>query len=163
VHRFEPFQLAFARHAQQLFDESGDVELLASHRGLTIRGETEEAIDAALGVLKDSYGLQVRVGPATIRYHKGATLEQPWMSLRVRCPAAHLESVKIDLVVRGATIVSSVLDSNAGEVQACGPLAYLLGYRSALAELTSGAGQYVMRLSHYAPVDDVPPGGDDAA
>lgn len=162
VHCSEPFQLKFARHAQRLFDESADLELVASHHGLTIRGENEESIAAALRVLRNFYGRQIRTEPLRVRYHQGATLEQPWMVLRVRCPADRVEAVKADLTLRGATILSSVLHRDMGGIQACGPLACLLGYGSALAEMTAGAGQCVMRLSHYAPVGRVPPDGDAA-
>jgi hypothetical protein len=162
THLYEPFQLTFARHAQQLFDERDDVELVASHQGLTIRAETEDAIDATLDVLRDFYGSQVRIGPPTIRYHNGVTLEQPWMGLRVRCAAAHLEAVKVDLIVRDATIVSCETHLGKCSLQACAPLAYLMGYKAALERLTSGSGQHVMWLSHYAPVDYLPPDGDAA-
>jgi hypothetical protein len=162
THDYEPFQLTFARHAQQLFHEHEDVELLAAHHGLVIRAETEEAIEAALEVLEDFYGPQIRVSPPTVRYHKGKMLEQPWMGLRVRCATDQLETVRADLVVRDATIVSSETQSCAGVIQACAPLACLIGYGAALATLTSGAGQHVMWLSHYAPVEDLPPDGDAA-
>jgi hypothetical protein len=162
THLYEPFQLTFARHAQQLFEERDDVELVASHQGLAIRGETEAEIEAALTVLKDFYGHQLRVGPTTIRYHEGATLEEPWMGLRVRCSTDQLEAVKADLVVRGATIVSSEIHSSIAVIQACAPLAYLISYASALADLTSGSAEFVMWLSHYAPVQGGPPGGDAA-
>jgi hypothetical protein len=162
THRYEPFQLTFARHAQELFDERDDVELVASHQGLTIRAETEDAIDATLAVLDDFYGPQIRIGPPTIRYHNGVTLEQPWMGLRVKCPAEQLEAVKTDLIVRDATLVSSETHLANCTIQACAPLAYLIGYRAALDKLTAGAGQHVMWLSHYAPVDCLPPDGDAA-
>jgi hypothetical protein len=162
THLYEPFQLTFARHAQQLFDERDDVELVASHQGLTIRAETEDAIDSTLQVLNDFYGPQIRIGPPTIRYHNGVTLEQPWMGLRVRCEAEHLEPVKVDLIVRDATIVSCETHLGQCAIQACAPLAYLIGYRSALEKLTSGSAQYVMWLSHYAPVEEMPPDGGAA-
>jgi hypothetical protein len=162
THLYEPFQLTFARHAQQLFHQHEDVELLPSHQGLTIRAETEEAIAAALRVLKDFYGPQISVSPPTIRYHKGTVLEQPWMGLRVRCATDQLEPVKVDLIVRDATIVTSEIQSQVGVIQACAPLVYLIGYGSALAKLTSGAGQHVMWLSHYAPVENLPPDGHAA-
>jgi len=44
IHLHEPFQLAFARQAQQLFEDRDEVGLVASHQGLTIRAETEDAI-----------------------------------------------------------------------------------------------------------------------
>jgi hypothetical protein len=162
THLYEPFQLTFARHAQQLLDEREDVELLASHQGLAIRAETEESIEAALEVLEDFFGTQIRVSPPTIRFHKGAMLEQPWMGLRVRCATDQLETVKVDLIVRDATLFTSGIQSGVGVIQACAPLAYLIGYGSALAKLTSGAGQHVMWLSHYAPVEGLPPDGDAA-
>jgi elongation factor G-like protein len=162
THRFEPFQLTFARHAQQLFDGRHDVELVASHRGLTIRAETEDAIDAALSVLHDFYGPQIRVEPPTVRYHDGVTLEQPWMGLRIRCAPEHLESVRNDLIVRDATLVSCERQHDSCAVQARAPLVHLLGYRSALEKLTSGSAEYAMWLSHYAPVENLPPEGDAA-
>jgi hypothetical protein len=162
AHAYEPFQLTFARHAQQLVHESEEVELVASHQGLTIRGETEETIDAALGALKDFYGPQIRVGPPNVRYHRGVTLEQPWMGLRVRCASEQLEAVKVDLIVRDATLVSSEIQSRAGVIQACAPLACLIGYGVALAKLTGGSGEHLMWLSHYAPVQSPPSGGNAA-
>ncbi|HVY81747.1 MAG TPA: hypothetical protein VG994_12245 [Steroidobacteraceae bacterium] len=162
THRHEPFQLSFARQAQELLRERDDVELRASHRGLTIRGETEEAIAAALEALQDYYGSQLDIGPPTIRYHNGVTLEQPWMGLTVRCPVEYLEPVQVDLIVRNATI--GVCETYAGRclLQACAPLACLIGYRAALEKLTSGAGRHAMWLSHYAPIEFLPPSGDAA-
>ena len=162
THVYEPFQLTFARHAQQLPGKHDDVELVASHQGLTIRAETEEAIEATLEVLKDFYGPQIQIGPPTIRYHQGTTLEQPWMGLRVKCAPEHFEAVKIDLILRDATIIAAEKDASGAVIQACAPLAYLLGYRSALRKLTSGSAENVMWLSHYAPVECVPPDGDAA-
>jgi hypothetical protein len=162
THLGEPFQLAFARRAQQLFEDRDDVGLVASHQGLTIRGETEEAIDAAVEVLNDFYGAHLRTGPPTIRYHDGVTLEQPWMCLRVRCQAKDLEAVKMDLIGRDATIVSCEPDLGQYAIQGCGPLACLIGYRSTLEKLTSASAHCVMWLSHYAPVATLPPEGDAA-
>jgi hypothetical protein len=162
THRYEPFQLTFARHAQQLFDERDDVELIASHQGLAIRAETEDAIDATLAVLNDFYGPQIEIGPPTIRYHNGVTVEQPWMGLRVKCEAEHLEPVKVDLIVRDATLESCATHLGKCAIQAYAPLAYLIGYGPALAKLTSGSARYVMWLSHYAPVETSPPDGDAA-
>lgn len=155
----EPFQLTFARHARQHFLVREDVEVVASHRGLTIRAETEDAIEAALGLLKDLYGPRLKMGPPTIRYHKGVSLEEPWMALRIRCKADCLEAVNADLIDRNATIVDCEIESAGCLIQARAPLARLLGYRSSLAKLTAGGGQHVMWLSHYAPVEDPPPDG----
>jgi hypothetical protein len=162
THLYEPFQLTFARHAQQLFDARGDVELVASHQGLTLRAETEDAIDASVAVLRKFYGPQIEIGPPTIRYHDGVTLEQPWMGLRVQCPARYLEPVKTDLIVRDATLVSFQIQLGECDIRARAPLAYLIGYSAGLSELTSGSAQCAMWLSHYAPVDRIPPDGDAA-
>lgn len=158
-HLSEPFQLVFARNAKQLFCERDDVELVASHQGLTIRAETEDVIDAAVVVLNDLYDRMLRLEPPTIRYHQGATLEQPWMGLRVRCIPGHLEAINADLIDRNATIVACDIQPGLCVIQACAPLAGLLGYRSALEKLTAGSAQHAMWLSHYAPVEELPPDG----
>lgn len=158
-HLSEPFQYAFARNAQRHFLTREDVEVTASHRGLTIRGETEDAIEAALVLLKDLYGPRIRIGPPTVRFHNGVTLEQPWMGLRVQCVRRHFDAVNADLIDRGATNVFRDDENGQSRVQACAPLAALLGYRSVLGVITSGSAQHSMWLSHYAPVESPPPGG----
>ena len=156
THLHEPFQLTFAQRAQGLFHELEDVELVASGRGLTIRAETEEAIESALEVLNDFFGPQISVTPPTIRYHKGSMLEQPWMGLRVSCGSDRLDAVKADLFVRGATIVSIEIHSGVSTIQACAPLADLIGYASDLEKIAGGSGQLCMWLSHYSPVEGSP-------
>jgi hypothetical protein len=158
----EPFQLTFARNAQQHFLLREDVEVSASHGGLTIRGETEDAIDSALALLKDLYGPRLRIGPPTVLYHQGVTLEQPWMGLRVGCAVGHLDAVNADLIDRDATIVCTAIDGLQCRLEVRAPLASLLGYRSGLAALTSGSAHHSMWLSHYAPLVTPPP-GDRAA
>jgi hypothetical protein len=153
----EPFQLAFARNAEQHFVMREDVKVTASHRGLKIRGESEDAIDAALVLLKDLFGPRIQVGPLTVVYHDGVTLEQPWMGLRIRCATSQLEAVNADLLDRDATIASCEVDGAHCHIEACAPLASLLGYRSALEDLTAGAGKHAIWLSHYAPMGILPP------
>ena len=150
THLCEPSE-TFARQAEHLFEDRDDVGLVASDQGLAVRAETEDAIDAAVAVLNDFYGPYIRTGPPTVRYHDGVSLEQPWMGLRVRCDAEDLDSVMRDLFARDATIVSCEPHLGQFAVQACAPLACLIGYRSALQKLTSGSAQHVMWLSHYAP------------
>jgi len=161
-HLHEPFQLTFARNAQQHFVTREDVEVAASHKGLTIRGETEDSVNAATVILKDLYGSNVRIGPPTIRYHLGRSLEQPWMGLRVRCKAEHLDAVTADLMDREAAIVSSDIESAQSVIQARAPFASLLGYRLALEMITSGTAQHAIWLSHYAPIENTPPDGEAA-
>jgi len=158
----EPFQLTFARNAQQHFSMREDVELIASHRGLTIRGETEDAIDAALVLLKDLYGPRIHISPPTVLYHHGVTLEQPWMGLRIRCATNQLDAVNADLLDRDAKITSCEVEGAHCHVQACAPLASLLGYRWALEKLTDGSAKHAIWLSHYAPMGNLPPEGHAA-
>lgn len=161
-HLYEPFQLTFARNAQQHFVAREDVEVAASHQGLTIRGETEDSIDAATVILKDLYGPDLRIGPPTIRYHLGRSLEQPWMGVRIKCKPEHLDAVNADLIDREAEIVSCDIESAQSVIQARAPLASLLGYRLALEMITSGTAQHAIWLSHYAPIENTPPDGEAA-
>jgi hypothetical protein len=162
THRSESSQMRFALRAQQLLLERNDVDLVASHRGLTIRAETEEVISASLEVLNDFYRSKMTVGPPTIRYHNGLTLEQPWMGLRIRCAAEHLETIQADLISRDARSVACERGSAIAVIQVCAPLAHLIGYGSILEQMTSGSAKHVMWLDHYAPVDNRCPDGSAA-
>jgi hypothetical protein len=157
-----PFQLMFSRNAQQLLSDRADVDLDPSRQGLAIRAESEEAIDAAVVVLRDFYGPKLGVGPLTIRYRTNVKLEQPWMGLRVRCASRHLEAVNNDLVEREGTIVSCEILGEESLIQACAPLFSLMGYGLVLETLTSGSAQHAIWFSHYSPVEDPPPGGHAA-
>jgi hypothetical protein len=159
THRSESSQMSFALRAQQLLLERNDVDLVASHRGLTIRAETEEVINSTLEVLKDFYRAKMTVGPPAIRYHNGLTLEEPWMGLRIRCAAEHLETIQADLVSRDARSIACERGSALALIQVCAPLAHLIGYGSILERMTSGSAKHVMWLDHYAPVDNRRPGG----
>jgi hypothetical protein len=158
----EPFQLTFARNAQRHFMTREDVEALPSHQGLTIRGETEEVIDAALILLKDLYGPRIRVGPPTVRYHHGGSLEQPWMGLRIRCDIDHVEAVSADLLDRDATLFSCELEGPVCSMHAQAPLASLLGYGASLRKIAGNSARHAIWLSHYAPMEPPPSGGRTA-
>jgi hypothetical protein len=161
-HLHEPFQLTFARSAQQHFRVREDVEVVASHKGLAIGGESEDAIDAAIVILKDLYGPNLRIGPPTIRYHKGVSLEQPWMGLSLRCTPKYFDAVNADLHVREATVSSCDFGPEQCLIQASAPLAALLGYRADLEDLTAGSARHAMWLSHYEPIETPPPDGQAA-
>lgn len=161
-HLYEPFQLKFARHAQQIVQEAKDVQLEATHAGLVLRAETEDVLEGPVGMLRDFYGSQVSMGPPTVRYHRGVTLEQPYMGVRVRCRACDFEAVKADLLAREGAIVDSELTRSFGVVRVIAPLVRLMGYSARLAQLTAGTAHEVMWLSHYAPVETPPPGDDVA-
>jgi hypothetical protein len=161
-HRYQSFQLKFASQAQQLLAQQGDLGIVCSHEGLTIRGETEEILGGAVETLRAFYGSQLHVGPATIRYHNATTLEEPWMGLRIRCAPRHFDAIKTDLTMRHASIIGSDRHSRIGVIHASAPLSQLIGYASDLAKLTGAEAQQLMWLSHYAPVQDRSPDGDAA-
>lgn len=158
----EHFQLTFARNARYHLAMREDVEVIASRQGLTIRAENEEALAAAVRELQALYGPHIHLGPLTVRYHKAATLQQPWMGIHVRCAVDYLDAVNADLIARDATIVSCDIEGSRALVEASAPLATLLGYQADLEKLTEGSGHHAMWLSHYAPVSGHPPGGEAA-
>jgi hypothetical protein len=162
THLYEPFQLTFARHAAQLLAHVDEVEVEATHRGLVLRGETEAVLGHAKELLLGYFGNQIRVGPATVRYHNGTTCEEPHMGLRVRCSPEHFEAIRVDLIARDGLIAVSHIDPACGEIRATAPLAQLMGYARSLAKLTSGTGHAMIWLSHYARTE-VPPPDDSAA
>ena len=161
-HLYQPFQLKFARQAEQLLTEQADLGVVCSHEGLTLRGETEEILSGAVETLRAFYGSQLHVGPATIRYHHATTLEEPWMGLRIRCAPRHFDAIQADLRRRRASIIGSQRHSRIGVIHANAPLSQLIGYASDLAKLTGAEAQQLMWLSHYAPVQDTSPDGDAA-
>jgi len=161
-HRYQPFQLTFARHAMQLIAQRDDIELEATHRGLILRAETEAALDGAIRTLQEHYGSQLRAGATTVRYHSGASLEEPHMVVRVSCQPKYLEAVRADLLARHARILEAEATPTRVIVRATAPLLGLIGYGWSLARLTSGTARETMRLSHYAPAESPPPDGDAA-
>jgi hypothetical protein len=152
-HRYEPFQLTFARRAVQMLPELEEGSAEATHQGLVLRAETETEFEPAIGILKDYYGDQIEIGSPTIRYHRSARLEEPYTGVRVLCSEAHFAAVKADLLARGANILDEEVRPQFGVVRATARLANLLGYPEALAELTGGSARQVMWLSHYSPVE----------
>ena len=105
---------------------------MPSHQGLAIRAETEDSIDAAIVLLKDLYGPNLRIGPPddslSQRSNARTTLDGPEYS----CVPEHLDAVNADLIDREATIVSCEIEPEQSLIEARAPLAALLGYRSDL-------------------------------
>jgi hypothetical protein len=156
LHRYEPFQLNFARRAVQILPQHGDGSAEATHKGLVLRAETETDFQSSIGILKDYYGDQIQIGSPTVQYHRSSQLEEPHMGVRVLCPQPHFAAVKADLLARGASILQEEVTGEFGLVRASAPLAKLLGYPEALAQLTGASAREVMWLSHYAPVERPP-------
>jgi regulator of nucleoside diphosphate kinase len=152
-HLYEPFQLTFARHAEQVLREKDEVGLEATHKGLVLRGETEAAFEHSVQLLRNYYGNQINVGPAAVRYHIGTTVEEPLMGVRVNFSPEHFDVVAADLNMRRAVMVASHIGPARAEIRVVAPLAKLLGYAARLTQLTSGTAHSAMWLSHYAPAE----------
>ncbi len=161
-HRHERFQLAFARKAIEVLPRDEETAFEPSAKGLTLLAETEMALERPLRVLREVYGDEIRIEPPAIRYHHGAKLEEPHMGLRVLCSPQHFEVVRRDLRLRKASIMDAEVNLRFGIVRASAPLAALFGFPDRLAQITLGHGKLVMWLSHYAPVEEPPPGGSAA-
>lgn len=158
-HRVEKFQLKFAHQALKFFRQQPERSITVNHQGLLIGAETETALCDVIEVLKSVYGDDLVVGAFTIQYRQGGVVEEPHMGVRVLCPAAHFELVKDDLIGRAAKIYDAEMSPPIGVVRATVALSRLLGYSRYLAGLTGGRAREVVWLSHYAPVEPVPPDG----
>lgn len=161
-HRHERFQLAFARKAMEFLPHDEEIAFEPTARGLTVLAGTEMALERPLRRLREVYGDEVRIEPPAVRYHQGPRLEEPHMGLRVLCAPEHFNTVRRDLDARRASVMDAEVNRRFGIVRASAPLAALFGFPDRLAHITSGHGQLVMWLSHYAPLEEPPPGGDAA-
>jgi predicted membrane GTPase involved in stress response len=158
-HRYEPFQLTFARHALQLLPDDDRAFFEASHRGLVLRAETEAALERPIEILKDYFGNQISIGRPTVRHHHGRTVEEPHMVVRVKCRPEHFDFIIADLATRNAVVLETEAQPAFRVIRATAPLARLLGYAQSLADLTGKSAHQVMWLSHYAPVQASAPRG----
>jgi elongation factor G-like protein len=149
-------QLTFAQRALWLMPQRSDCGFEASCEGLLMRGETELSLERPIALLQEVYGEQLAIGPLTIRYHRGALVEEPHMGVRVLCAARDFQAVRNDLVERGAKILDEEVTQIVGVVRATAPLAKLLGFPRRLLTLTAGGARELMWLSHYQPCDPQP-------
>jgi hypothetical protein len=143
--------LAFAQRALGLLPQPRDCAFEASPEGIVIRGATESALEGPTQMLREVYGEQLAIGPLTIRYRKGPALEEPYMGVRVLCAAKDFQTIRSDLLARGAKILDEEVAQSVGVVRATAPLAKLLGYARDLGSLTAGSAREVMWLDHYEP------------
>jgi elongation factor G len=82
----------------------------------------------------------------------GAMLLEPIMKLDIEAPEAFASRILADLRVRRARIE----EAGRSRITALAPAVNLLGYSSALKEITGNA-DYTVQFDHYAPVPDPPP------
>jgi predicted membrane GTPase involved in stress response len=142
-----------------MLPEKEAIELEASDQGLLLRAETEAELEHCIEILHDYYGSQIRFGAPTVRYHRGETLEEPYMGVRVRCSPEYFAAVRSDLRARRASIEDSECNPTYAVIRATAPLARLIGYSWNLSKLTAGTAHEVMWLSHYAPIESPTPKG----
>jgi hypothetical protein len=68
-HRYDPFQLSFARHALELFPENERSAFEASHRGLVLRVQSEAALARAVAILRNYFGDQITISRDESSHH----------------------------------------------------------------------------------------------
>ena len=161
-HRGERFQLAFARKAIRMLPEREETAFQPTADGLTLLAETEMALERPISILREVYGEELRIEPVAVRYKRGERVQEPHMGVRLLCAPNQFEPLQLDLQHRGAKILDAEVSRQFGILRATAPMTALVGYPARVAKLTSGRGQLVMWLSHYAPVEARPDGGDAA-
>jgi predicted membrane GTPase involved in stress response len=161
-HRGERFQLAFAQAAMEIVPKDESTAFEPSRNGLTLLAETELSLERPLARLREVYGDALQVDSPLVRYKRGERLEEPYMGLRVLCAPQHFEAIRRDLSTRRANLLDTEVNVRFAVIRAEAPLALLVGYPAKFDSLTQGRGQLAMWLSHFAPVEDDPPGGNAA-
>ena len=91
----------------------------------------------------------------------GEELREPIMCVRLSIESAYAEAAIRDLVARGSSIDCVDWLHDPVVIRAQAPLRNLLGYPDAIADVSKGAADLKVWLSHYVPVESGP--GDDAA
>jgi hypothetical protein len=161
-HRRERFQLAFARAAIELLPQQEETAYEPTRAGLTMLAETELSLERPLVRLREVYGDELQVTPLAVRYRRVEHVEEPYMGLRVLCAPKHFDAVHRDLLMRKAAIEDAEINEQYAVVRATAPAALLISYPGRVRQLTAGRSQLAMWFSHYAPVEDGPPGGNAA-
>lgn len=161
-HRRERFQLTFARAALEIVPKDEAIAFEPSSVGLTMLAETELALERPLTRLREFYGDELQVDSPLVRYKRSrARVEEPYLGVRMLCGPQSFEALRKDLLARRAKILDAEINPRFGVLRAEAPVAELVGYPAHFDSVTNGRGQLAMWLSHYAPVEPVPP--DDAA
>ena len=145
-------QIEFAHEAKRMLRDSDDVLFEAMDRGLVIFAANEDAIDAPVRVLEESFAGKVEVRRPVVRLMRGEPVQQPMMYVSVTARREHAGIVAQKLRARGVAIAEETLRRREAVVRGEAPLACLLGLKAELAEATGGSASHVVRLTHYAPV-----------
>ena len=153
------FQIGFARQVMRMLEASDFLAYEATHEGLMMRGQNEDALAKPAVLLRDLYGDDLVLRPPQVRYMSlGNRPYEPIMLLRVRIAPRHRKAVREDLDARDVAILEEHQRPSVCVLRAEAPLRTLLGYGEALSALTGGSGLHWTWLDRYVPMDD-PPGG----
>jgi hypothetical protein len=98
------FQFAFATQAKELMPEPDGFAFTASHKGLHVLAENEDALARPVEVLREVYGANLELAPPRVRLIEGVQGKQPIMQVRVSIYADFREAVKTLLTRRGAKL-----------------------------------------------------------
>lgn len=149
---------ALHARAVRLLEDCDRVACVLDRRGLVLSAAREEDLEHPVAILRAAFGDALRSSAVRVRLREGAHgSETPVLRVEVRCPPAHVETVRRDLQRRGATQVATFDDGGCGVVRTELPAVCLLGYGQRLAQLTGDAGTLSTRLGSHVPVDDEPP------
>ncbi len=157
-----PFQIGFARQVMRMLTPSDLIAYEATHDGLLMRAQNEDALSRPAALLRDLYNDDLVLLPPQVRYMSlGNRPYEPIMLLRLRIAPRYRETVREDLDNRDATLLEELERPSICVLRAEAPLRNLLGYGETLSELTDGTGLHWVWLDRYVPMDD-PPGGKAA-
>lgn len=151
--RTAPVQAQLLQEIGRRHSFIADGALLVAEPGcLRVLARTERALDAPVGALRERYGGDVIVEPASVRYVHGAPVLEPFMNVLVTGPARHLQYVQSDLGERRGAMTR--VDQRAGVfvIEAEAPLGHLLGYGDRLDERFEGSVEASLWLSRYCPI-----------
>ncbi|MBZ0131653.1 MAG: hypothetical protein K8F53_03490 [Rhodocyclaceae bacterium] len=154
-----PFQIGFARQVMRILEPSDLIAFEATHDGLQIRAQNEDALAKPENLLRDLYGDDLVLLPPQVRFMSlGNRPYEPIMLLRVRTVPRYFDAVREDLVSREAALLEEHARPSVCVLRAEAPLRKLLGYGEALSILSDGTALHWVWLDRYVPMDN-PPGG----
>jgi predicted membrane GTPase involved in stress response len=152
------FQFAFATEAKELMPDADGFALSASHRGLHVLAQNEDALARPVQVLREVYGTSLELAPPRARLIEGVQVKEPIMHVRISMYADFRAEVKALLSRRGATLFEEYVRSTYCVLRCEAPLADLLGFPAEMRRLTAGTAKHWIVLSHYAIVTRDPGG-----
>jgi predicted membrane GTPase involved in stress response len=129
--------------------------LVAQPNCLRVLARTERALRAPVESLRERYGSELVVEPASVRYAHGAPVLEPYMNVLVTGPSRHLHLVESALGQRRGTLTRVDQRADVFVLEAEAPLGHLLGYGDLLDERFGGDVEASIWLSRYCPI-----GGD---